>query len=259
MLTRDTWRDLRTLSALARPIRREGGHAAQLEAFYGRQAEDYDSFRERLLPGRRELIASVPLRPDSLWIDLGGGTARNLSYAGAAIQRLRRVYVVDLTPSLLAIAHRRVTREGWSNVTLMHGDATAVTLESGIADVVTCSYSLTMIPDWRAAIGEARRLLKPGGTLGVVDFYVASHHPASTRRIWPWWFRHSRVHLSEHHLPFLQRRFETVSCIERRTRLPYLPLGRVPYYRFVGVKEASGGGHATEVGAPATLSRHSRA
>jgi S-adenosylmethionine-diacylgycerolhomoserine-N-methlytransferase len=236
VLTRQVWRDLRTLRQLARPSRRTGPHAEQLEDFYRHQAGDYDAFRQRLLPGRRELIVDLPLRPGAVWVDLGGGTAHNLVHAGAILPALQRVYVVDLTPSLLAIARQRCHDQGWTNVTLIEGDATNVRLPSGIADVVTCSYSLTMIPEWRAAVSEAWRLLRPGGTFGAVDFFVAPHHPAITRRVWPWWFGHSHVHLSTEHVPFLQRRFAVSSFAEDRTRLPYVPVGRVPFYRFTGVK-----------------------
>jgi len=236
VLIRQTWRDLRTLAQLARPLRRSGSVAERLEDFYRGQADDYDAFRQRLLPGRRELIESLPLAPGAIWIDLGGGTAHNLVHAGPALTALRQVYIVDLTPSLLTVARQRCHDQGWTNVTLIEGDATDVRLPAGVADVVTCSYSLTMIPDWRAAIGEASRLLKPGGAFGAVDFFVAPNHPALTRRLWPWWFAHSHVMLSADHVPFLQRRFVTSSLAEARTRLPYLPLSRVPYYRFTGVK-----------------------
>jgi S-adenosylmethionine-diacylgycerolhomoserine-N-methlytransferase len=238
VLIRQTWRDLRTLSQLARPARRRGPHADRLEDFYRGQARDYDAFRQRLLPGRQELIGSLPLAPSAVWIDLGGGTAHNLLHAGPALAALHHVYVVDLTPSLLAIARQRCRDQAWSNVTLIEGDATDVRLPAGCADVVTCSYSLTMIPEWRAAVSEAWRLLTPGGTFGAVDFYVGPRHSQVTRSIWPWWFAHSHVHLSPDHVPFLQRRFATSSLHEDRTRLPYVPVGRVPYYRFTGVKPA---------------------
>jgi len=236
MLTIRVWRDARTLAHLVRPSRRHAAHADRLEDFYRGQADDYDGFRERLLPGRRELVQSLPLRPGATWIDLGGGTARNLDHAGPALAGLDAVHVVDLTPSLLAIAERRCRTRGWSNVHLINGDATATGLPSGVADVVTCSYALTMIPDWRAAIEEARRLLKPGGTFGAVDFYVAPSHPPLTRHVWPWWFRHSHVMLNPDHLPYLQERFMTTALVERRTPLPYVPVGQVPYYRFTGLR-----------------------
>lgn len=235
MLTlRDAWRDVHTIAQLVRPTRRRSDHKDQLESFYVRQAQDYDRFRERLLRGRQALIEDLPLRPGAVWIDLGGGTAYNLTHAGARLTTLNRVYVIDLTPSLLDIARCRCRVSGWTNVNIIEGDATAVTLPTGIADVVTCSYSLTMIPDWRLAVSEAFRLLKPGGTFGAVDFHVSPQHPRITRRFWPWWFAHSHVRLDADHLPTLRRWFTTTSVIEDRTALPYVPLGRVPFYRFLG-------------------------
>ena len=37
-------------------------------------------------------------------------------------------------------------------------------------DIATCSYSLSMIPDWYAAIDNALANLKPGGQLGGLIF-----------------------------------------------------------------------------------------
>lgn len=49
---------------------------------------------------------------------------------------------------------------------------------------VSISYALTMIPDWKAALANARRLLKPGGHLCICDFTVhASQWPIS-RYFW---------------------------------------------------------------------------
>ena len=44
--------------------------------------------------------------------------------------------------------------------------------DDGPVDAVTFSYSLTMIPDWFQAIERAYESLKPGGMIGVVDFYI---------------------------------------------------------------------------------------
>ncbi len=237
------WDDLKTLSHLVRPASRSGVHADRLEHFYRGQAVGYDAFRARLLPGRREMVQSLGLKPGAVWVDLGGGTAHNLLHAGPALAQLQQVHVIDITPSLLAIARDRCRTQGWTNVSIMESDATAVDLPDASADFVTCSYSLTMIPDWFAALDEALRLLKPGGIIGVVDFYVsrpaaAPHvqHSTMTRCVWPWWFGHSHVALSPDHLPYLQRRFKPLSLVESRTPLPYVPFGRVPCYRFVGTK-----------------------
>lgn len=241
-MLRDDWR---TLWALVRPQPSLGSHAASLQHFYQAQAGDYDRFRERLLTGREALIDALPLTPGATWVDIGGGTARNLLYAGKRLATLARAVIVDLTPSLLAVANARRRRERWSNVTLIHGDATTLPLADEAADVVTFSYSLTMIPDWEAALAEAARVLRPGGIIRLTDFYVCiqqpsslAHHGALTRMFWPQWFGRRHVRLNPDHLPALVDSFEPLRIVETRAPVPYLPIGRVPVYRFIGQKRA---------------------
>jgi S-adenosylmethionine-diacylgycerolhomoserine-N-methlytransferase len=101
-----------------------------------------------------------------------------------------------------------------------------------------------MIPPWFAALDHARSLLKPGGTIGVVDFHVSQKYPAPgftrhsffTRNFWPFLFGIGNVFTSPDHLPYLDRRFERSSLFESRLKIPYLPLLRVPYYIFSGKK-----------------------
>jgi S-adenosylmethionine-diacylgycerolhomoserine-N-methlytransferase len=238
--------DLRVLyHLLLKPVR-GADHAARMESFYAGQAEAYDGFRNRLLQGRRELYGSIDVPDGGLWVDLGGGTGSNQELLGPRIAKARKVYIVDLSPSLLKIADRRIARHGWSNVQAVRADATTFRPPEGPVDVVTFSYALTMIPDWFAAIDSACTILKPGGLVGVVDFHVARKHPADgmagqswfTRSFWPVWFAADNVFLSADHVPFLWRRFEPVSYTERRAGILYLPLLRVPYYTFVGRKPA---------------------
>ena len=239
--------DLKILYHLLLKPARGRTHADRLEGFYAGQAEAYDAFRERLLPGRRELWASLSPPVDGVWIDMGGGTAANLELLGDRIHQLKKVYVVDLCPSLLGMARRRIERNGWDNVEAVEADATTFQPPVGPADIVTFSYSLTMIPDWFAAIENALTILRPGGMVGVVDFYVSRKHPGeglashswATRSFWPLWFGADNVFPSPDHVPFLRRRFEPVSLVESRARIPYLPFLKAPYYTFVGRKRAA--------------------
>jgi S-adenosylmethionine-diacylgycerolhomoserine-N-methlytransferase len=236
--------DLKILYHMAvKPVRGKD-HAARLESFYSGQAGAYDDFRRRLLQGREELFTSLPVPEQGVWVDMGGGTGSNLEYLGPPLGRLAKAYVVDLSTSLLKVAGDRIEHNGWKNVEAVEADATLFRPAEGQADVVTFSYSLTMIPDWFAALENALAMLKPGGLVGVVDFYVSRKFPAdgrtrhgwSTRWFWPLWFASDNVFLSSDHVPYLQRHFEAVSFHEHRAKVPYLPLGRVPYYRFVGRK-----------------------
>lgn len=236
--------DLKILYHLTlKPIRGKD-HAARLESFYGGQAEAYDDFRKRLLKGREELIQAVPLPEAGVWVDMGGGTGANLEFFGDKLSKLKKVYVVDLSPSLLKVAAKRMEARGWTNAEAIEADATVWQPPEAPVDVVTFSYSLTMIPDWFAAIDNAVQMLKPGGLIGVVDFYVSRKFPKDglkrhrwmTRNFWPVWFGNDNVFPSADHVPYLHRHFEPLHFDERMAKVPYIPLGRTPYYTFVGRK-----------------------
>lgn len=227
-----------------KPIRGRD-HAARLESFYSGQAEAYDDFRRRLLQGRQELWDALEVPAGGVWVDMGGGTGANLEYFGDRIGQLRKVYVVDLARSLLNVAQRRIEQRGWTNAETVEADATRYQPLEAPVDVVTFSYSLTMIPDWFAALENACAMLRPGGQIGVVDFYVSRKYPAEglrrhswfNRSFWPVWFSGDNVYPCKDHLPYLQQHFETLRLEERRAKVPYMPLVRTPYYLFVGRKK----------------------
>ena len=231
--------DARVLRSLLRGLPRRGSHAERLQAFYGPQAEHYDNFRERLLQGRRGLIALMAPPDGASIVELGGGTGRNLGYFGDRLARMGRVEIVDLCPALLEQARRRTT--ALANVRVVEADATTYRPAAPV-DCVYFSYALTMMPDWQAAIDNAVAMLRPGGMLGVVDFYVAAARPrpgeavhgAFTRYFWPRWFAHDGVRLTPAHLARLRSQLPDHECRECMAPVPYLPGARVPYYIFVG-------------------------
>ncbi|TDC60755.1 methyltransferase domain-containing protein [Micromonospora sp. KC207] len=105
----------------------------------------------------RARAALVPpaTRPHALLVDLGCGAGLLAPHlAGKGYRHVG----VDLTRSALdqAAAH---------GVTPVNGDATAVPLADGCADVVAAGELLEHVPDWRRAVAEACRLLRPGGLL----------------------------------------------------------------------------------------------
>ena len=219
-------------------------HADRMESFYNAQAQDYDEFRKRLLTGREEMYAAVPIPQQGVWVDMGGGTGWNIENLAASIDQIKQIHVVDLAESLLSVAQDRFRQRGWENVTTHVADATMFRPPEGLADVVTFSYSLTMMPDWFKAIDNALAMLKPGGIIGVVDFYVSRKFPALNQKkhgwfyrgFWPNWFAIDGVYPSSEHLPYLNYRFEAVDLLEAKCKIPYIPLVRSPYYRFIGRK-----------------------
>jgi S-adenosylmethionine-diacylgycerolhomoserine-N-methlytransferase len=233
--------DARILRSLLRGLPRRSSHAEALASFYGPQADRYDDFRERLLQGRAELIEALPIGAGDRVVELGGGTGRNLEFFGPRLRAFAAVELVDLCRPLLDVAARRVA--GMSNVRLIHDDATGYRPAAPV-DCVYLSYALTMMPRWDAVVDNAAAMLRPGGTIGIVDFYVSPAHPPAgrvrhgwfSRTLWPAWFRHNGVRLCADHLTYLQQRFETCQLSECRARVPYLPLVTAPYYVFIGRK-----------------------
>jgi S-adenosylmethionine-diacylgycerolhomoserine-N-methlytransferase len=234
--------DAGVLWSLLRGMPRKASHEQRLQAFYAPQAAHYDAFRERLLQGRRELIAALALPPRARVVELGGGTGRNLDFFTAAQwQCIAGLDLVDLCPALVERAQQR--HAGDTRIHVVQADATRWRPQ-GLVDCVYFSYALSMIPDWRAAIDNALAMLKPGGVLAVVDFYVSEAAPAAglrrhgalTRRFWPLWFGHDGVRPDPRHLPCLRDLMPRHDLVEADAAVPYLPLLRMPYYRFVGRK-----------------------
>jgi S-adenosylmethionine-diacylgycerolhomoserine-N-methlytransferase len=224
---------------MARGQPRCGPLAERLQAFYGPQAEHYDAFRERLLHGRAELMQRLAPPAGADLIELGAGTGRNLGFLGERLSALRSVELVDLCPALLEQARWRT--RGLPHVRVVEADAVTYRPDR-LVDIVYFSYALTMIPDWEGALRNAIAMLKPGGALGVVDFYCSepepppglARHGALTRWFWPRWFAHDGVHLDPAHLRTLHRWLPKHVLTEHRAPVPYLPGLRVPYYVFVG-------------------------
>ncbi|HEV7490981.1 MAG TPA: class I SAM-dependent methyltransferase [Rhodanobacteraceae bacterium] len=231
--------DLAVLRRMLGGMPRAASHAAALSRFYAPQALDYDRFRERLLRGRAELIARVPLPGNAHVVELGGGTGRNAEFFGDRLKQIAALEIVDLCAPLLVQAHKRARTI--APLRVIEADATTYRPARPV-DCVYFSYALTMIPDWRRAITNAISMLKPGGVLGAVDFHVSSpkpdlscvRHDMITRAFWPAWFGHDGVRLDPQHLSTLRRLLPDHDFTESRAAVPFLPFGKVPYYVFVG-------------------------
>jgi S-adenosylmethionine-diacylgycerolhomoserine-N-methlytransferase len=234
---------LKTLWHLVAARVRGATHKERLESFYSGQATGYDDFRNKLLHGRREMIEALPIPTGGTWVDIGAGTGANAEFLGDRISLLKQIYQVDLCGPLLNLARERAAKRGWTNVATVEADATRYEPPQPV-DLVTFSYSLTMIPDWFSAIENALRMLQPGGAIGVVDFYVSRKYPDAgrtqhgwgTRTFWSTWFAFDNVFLSGDHLPFLEQKFETLRLEERRGKVPFMPVAKAPYYIYLGRK-----------------------
>jgi ubiquinone/menaquinone biosynthesis C-methylase UbiE len=84
---------------------------------------------------------------------------------------------LDLSPHYLAVAER--TLAAWSRIRLVEGAGEAMPLGDGEFDIVTCIYLFHELPPRvrRRVVGEIRRVLRPGGTLILVDSLQIGDEP----------------------------------------------------------------------------------
>lgn len=141
-----------------------------VQGFYRFHARVYDWTRWTILHGRRKAVRQLALRPDSDVLEIGCGTGLNFRFVLERLDQSQgRLLGLDFSADMLRQAEKRLAARGWSNVELLQADAAQLELDRRF-DAVLFAYSLTMIPDWPAAIDRAAAHLKPGGRLVVLDF-----------------------------------------------------------------------------------------
>jgi ubiquinone/menaquinone biosynthesis methyltransferase len=101
-------------------------------------------------------------------LDLACGTG-DLAFALAAMGA--QVTGIDASPRMIAAAQQRVSGGAPGAPTFVVGDMTQLDAPDGSIDVVTAGYALRNVPDFRRALREIARVLKPGGRLLTLDFY----------------------------------------------------------------------------------------
>lgn len=110
-------------------------------------------------------------------LDLGCGTGLNFELLQAAVGPSGRVIGLDRSVQMLTVARQRITANGWSNVTIVHADATdfdAKDIGGQTVDAVIATYSLSVIRHWRTAWSNAVAVMKPGARVLVVDMQLPS-------------------------------------------------------------------------------------
>ena len=83
-----------------------------------------------------------------------------------------RIITVDLNPRLLSAVSKSLKRQGFKNVETIAGDARELPMPASQADLVNISFGLHELKwlDRELILGEACRILKPGGELIVADY-----------------------------------------------------------------------------------------
>jgi ArsR family transcriptional regulator len=130
------------------------------QKFFSSSAGQWDKLRVELFGSRADLLGALGLLDDS-WVigDFGCGTGQLTESLAPFVQK---VIAVDDSSAMLAAARRRLASK--TNVEVKSGR-----LEDGSLDAALLFLVLHYVPEPEVAVAEARRTLKPGGRLLVVD------------------------------------------------------------------------------------------
>ncbi len=105
-------------------------------------------------------------------LELGIGTGSNLAiYPAGAV-----LHGIDVSAPALSLAARRAGRVARA-VTLVKGDAAALPFEDASFDTVVATFVLCSVGDVAQSLREARRVLRPGGTIRLLE-HARARHPA---------------------------------------------------------------------------------
>ena len=137
----------------------------RLRAKWDRYAPRYDKdmrFFERVQFGDGRQWVCSQATGDVL--EVAVGTGRNLPFYPEGV----RLTGLDFSPVMLAQARVRAAELG-REIDLREGDAQALPFADASFDTVVCTLGLCGFPDERAAIDEMHRVLRPQGTLLLLD------------------------------------------------------------------------------------------
>ncbi|MEU7866552.1 class I SAM-dependent methyltransferase [Dactylosporangium sp. NPDC049140] len=191
------------------------GETAKVLRAWNQQAAQYDRqlafFERHWFGGGREWLGA---RAQGRVLEVAVGTGLNLPHYPAGVA----VTGVELSPAMLAIARERAAGLGGA-VHLLRGDAEALPFADDSFDTVVCALSLCTIPRPGAAVGEMRRVLRPGGRLLLLD-HIGSHWPPIRAAQWlveRFTIRAAGEHFTRRQLPLVRAAgFEVVEAERRK-------------------------------------------
>jgi excisionase family DNA binding protein len=146
--------------------------------YFSELAPVYDEIRKNFYGEtlREMLIARFPPQPDFEVADIGAGTGY---LAKSLALKAKKVWAVDASPAMLAVARKEFAAAGITNTEFCEGDALDLPLPDQSQNMVFANLLLHHISEPAVAVNEMYRILKPGGEIVITD--VKSHNYTWTK------------------------------------------------------------------------------
>ncbi len=160
----------RDAAALARAL---DARASRTRSFFDSVGPEWDALRKVFNDDalRARAIAHL-VDPELTVVDVGTGTG----ILACELARLGiRVIAIDHSPRMLDAARAKIEREELAGIELRQGEASELPLDAATVDAALAHMVLHYLPSPGEAIREMARVVKPGGSVIVVDFVRHQH------------------------------------------------------------------------------------
>src|SRR5207249_5984316 len=139
--------------------------------------ELYDALAEEELPDAAVLAslgcgnptAVADLRPGETVLDLGSGGGIDVLLSAKRVGPAGKVYGLDMTDEMLALAIRNRDEAGATNVEFLKGYIEDIPLPASTVDVVISNCVVNLTTDKPSVVSEIHRVLRAGGRIGIAD------------------------------------------------------------------------------------------
>jgi len=126
-------------------------------------------------------LAVADLHEGETVLDLGSGGGIDVLLSSKRVGPSGRVYGLDMTEEMLALARRNLDEAGAANVTLLKGLIEEIPLPAATVDVVISNCVINLSVDKGRVFAEMNRVLREGGRIGITDIVAADELSAEER------------------------------------------------------------------------------